>query len=241
MLLQDRRVHELEARRTEPRQASIQTTGQVPETIRWTGEALSGQTRAIVPLDSVMPRSKAAQLAMARELWDRQIIQDPKEFARIADLPDQEDLLEGTDMDAAKAIDENHLMALGDVQFPADFDDHQVHIVEHNRFRKTKRYRSQPREIQMIFDDHVQAHETGLEYAKVQANPAMAAVATGAGTQLPPGMVPGMTNPAAQGGGGGGANYAQPKEPLQPYSERGNIGPLSGAGQSSPGGTAPRA
>lgn len=227
---------------TEPRKASIQTTGQVPETIRWTGEALAGQTRAIVPLDAVMPRSKAAQLAMARELWDRQIIQDPKEFARIADLPDQEDLLEGTDMDAAKAIDENHLMAIGDIQIPADFDDHEIHIVEHNRFRKTKRYRAMSAAIQAIYDDHVQAHETmmaeemGLEFAKMQANPAMAAVATSSGTKLPPGMVPGMG-----GQQGGGANFAQPMEPLQPFSERGSTGPLSGAGQSSPGGTPPRA
>jgi hypothetical protein len=149
-----------EAKVIEPRKARIKVPGQVPETVKWTGKMLEGQVTAEVPLDDVMPRSRTAMLAFARELWDRQIIKDPDSFAKVADLPDQDYLLEAADPDASKAMRENHLMSVGDVQVPVDFDNHQTHIARHNVFRKSKRYETMPPELRAIMDKHVEAHET---------------------------------------------------------------------------------
>jgi len=56
-----------EAKVKDTRQARVQVPGQIPEIIQWTGKALSGQTQAVVPIDQVMPNSRAATYAMAKE------------------------------------------------------------------------------------------------------------------------------------------------------------------------------
>jgi hypothetical protein len=43
-------------------------------------QGLAGQTGVSIPMDAVMPRSRTALMAIAKELWDRKIIQDPQMF-----------------------------------------------------------------------------------------------------------------------------------------------------------------
>lgn len=146
----------------------------IPSRVQWTGKSISGQTRASVPLDAMMPRSKVAMMAYARDLWDRQVINDPKMFARIADLPEQDMLIEDLDLDYARAERENHTMSIGEVAIPKDFDNHDTHIMVHNNFRKSTRYETLGPEMQMVFDLHVQAHETmaAEELAKLETKAA---------------------------------------------------------------------
>ena len=91
-----------EANVRETRQSMIHLPGNVPEVISWTGGDLLGQTTATVPMDSVMPRSRAAQAAYAMQLYDRKILTTPTELAKVADLPDQDDLVAGIDPDTAR-------------------------------------------------------------------------------------------------------------------------------------------
>jgi len=144
----------------ETRTAKIRIPGAAPETIRWTGKALQGQTHAEVDIDSVMPRSRSSMLAFARELWDRQIVSDPLMFAKIADFPNLDEWVAGIDPDVAKARQENMMLALGEIKTPADFDDHTKHIHEHNVFRKSVRYDSLPAKLRDVIDTHIQAHAT---------------------------------------------------------------------------------
>lgn len=183
---------------TDTRKARIRQKGQSPEIVEWNGASLAGQTNAMIPMDAVMPRSRTAMMAMAKELWDRKIVQDPQMFTKIADLPDQDDLLDAIDTDAAKAQRENRDMAVGRVCVPADFDQHETHIRKHNMFRKTLRYESLPEEMRQMVDQHVQAHATlaaeamGTQVNKANIHPALAATPTAAeNAPLPPGMVPG--------------------------------------------------
>ena len=176
------------------RKARISQKGQTPEIVEWTGKALAGQTVAHVPIDAVMPRSRTALMAFAKELWDRKIISDPQMFTRIADLPDQDDLLDGIDPDAAKAQRENRDMAVGRTAVPRDFDNHAKHIARHNEFRKTLRYESLPAEYQELVDLHIQAHDTlakeemGKSVAEANVNPALAMAAGAEEAPLPPVM-----------------------------------------------------
>lgn len=155
----------LEAYATEQREATVRMSD-VPEVIQWTGGDLMGQTLANVPLDAVMPRSRAAQAAFALQLHDRGLIKDPTELAKVADLPDQNSLMEGLDPDAAKAMRENMHMAQGRPREVAVEDDHQRHIDRHNNFMKSERFEHLDPTMQDMIRMHRQAHET---YAAEQA------------------------------------------------------------------------
>lgn len=168
------------------RKARLQQKGYSPEVIEWNGKSLAGQTIASVPMDAVMPRSRTALMAFAKELWDRKIIQDPQMFTKVADLPGQDDLLAGLNSDAAKAQRENRDMGVGKVVVPRDFDVHAEHIKRHNDFRKTMRYESMPPEWQEAVDDHIVAHErmafeeAGKQVAKMNIHPGLGTVPTAA-------------------------------------------------------------
>ena len=167
--------------------------------MEWTGKSLAGQTVATVPMDAMMPRSRAALFTWAKDMWDRKVVQDPIMFAKMADLPSQEDFIDGLDSDVAKAQRENRDFAVGRPCIPKNFDDHAKHISRHNDFRKTLRYEAMPAEWQELVDNHLLAHERmaaeqmGSQVAKANINPALAAVPTAGGeAPLPMGMVSGM-------------------------------------------------
>ena len=144
----------------ERRTASVRAPGEVPETIQWSGADLQRQTLAVVPQDAIMPRSRAAMMALGEKLVQMGMVQDLETFSAIVELPDGKALLDRARPDVAKARRENGLLALGKPQVPADFDDHEVHITEHNVFRKSARYERMPYEQQALVDDHIQAHTT---------------------------------------------------------------------------------
>lgn len=194
------------------RTAKIQKAGQLPEVVAWTGKDLMGQTCAYVPIDAVMPRSRTALMAFAREMWNNKVITDPKMFARVADLPDQQHFIDALDRDSAKAQRENEQMAAGVIQIPAEFDNHKTHIHDHNEFRKSLRYETMGEKGQEIVDQHIKGHVVmeaeaiGLAEQKARISPALGAAAnanevplqplppdpmTGAPGGFPPGMEPG--------------------------------------------------
>lgn len=187
----------------EPRKARIMVPGQVPEVVLWDGKALAGQTEAVVPVDAVMPKSKAASYAMAKEMADRfpALAENMGAFAKLADLPDATHLIEAVDADAAKAERENHEMAIGIVCVPADFDNHATHIAVVNRFRKSARYEAMTEQERQLFDMHAEAHEVlageqaGKAVAKQRVHPALEQAPTAA--EVAPLAQPGM--PAAGG------------------------------------------
>jgi len=147
-----------EANVKETRQATVYTNG-IPEAIQWSGGDLEGQTDAQVPLDSVLPRSRAAQAAYALQLYDRHIIQTPYELAKVADLPDQDDLLAGIDPDTARAQRENRWLSIGTPRTVDVIDDHQNHLKIHRDFQRSERWDYLPLEVQALMRQHCEAHE----------------------------------------------------------------------------------
>lgn len=144
----------------ETRTSMVRTPGEPPEAVNWSGKDLVGQTTAQVPQDAIIPRNRAAQQAQAEKLMQMGLITDLETYAALAELPDQKALLDRARPDVAKARRENYMMALGNVQIPAEFDDHQVHITEHNVFRKSVRYERLGPDVRAMIDDHIQAHAT---------------------------------------------------------------------------------
>ena len=144
----------------ETRKAMIRVPGDVPEVVPWSGKELHGQTTAVVPEDAIVPRSRAGLQAMAEKMVQMGLIQDVETFAALSELPDQKEMLARSRPDAAKARRENSMLALGRPQVPADFDEHEVHIAEHNVFRKSTKYERLEPDARVMVDEHIQAHST---------------------------------------------------------------------------------
>ena len=196
-----------EVHATETRTAKVREPGRSIEGVEWTGKELAGATDAKVPLDAVIPKSRAAQQALAVKLWELGIVKDPEVVAEIGDLPDKASFIEAINPDAAKAADENYDMAMGETAEAADFDDHAIHVRVHNMFRKSRRYRSLDESIRSEVDAHVQEHEDMAREEQVQAAaeamvspvgvaPPLASEAEQAlapmAEEMPPEMPPGM-------------------------------------------------
>lgn len=177
----------------ETRKAIITRPGEVAETAEWTGKSLAGQTTALVPSELIAPRSRAAQAKLAESLLQMGLIDSLEQMSRVAELPGERDLIAAVHPDVDRARRENAEMAAGRVRFPESYDDHAMHIREHNHFRKTARYESLPVIVRDFISDHIQAHETlaAEEAAKQQARaevggPALAASPAADGSEAVP-------------------------------------------------------
>lgn len=165
------------------REASVQLGANIPEVISWTGGDLRGQTTVTVSADSVVPRSRAAVQAWAMNMYDRGFITTPQQFAKLADLPDADDMLAGIDPDTARAQRENFHLAVGTARIVDDTDDHQNHIMVHRDFMRSERFEYLDDEIQQMFGLHMQAHE--MFAAQQMAAQIEAATANPAAAMLP--------------------------------------------------------
>jgi hypothetical protein len=156
------------------RSAMVQMpNARIPEVIRWNGETLAGHTTAYVPTDAITPRNRSAQQAYAFQLYDRGIIKSPQELAKVADLPDSDDLLAGIDPDTARAQRENAHLSVGQARTVDIIDDHENHIFHHRNFQRSERFEQLPMEIQQLHRDHTAAHEMyAAEQAAAQAQAA---------------------------------------------------------------------
>ena len=98
---------------------------------------------------------------------DRQLIMKVLEFGIIDDVYSE------MEQDTAQAQTENAKFEQGDVLTPGvrDFYNHEAHVKEHNKFRKTETYMQLPPEIKAAIDAHVEAHLTYLMNATLAAAP----------------------------------------------------------------------
>lgn len=143
----------------ETRRGSVQV-GRFPQEFEWTGADLKGQTTAHVPVESVMPRSKAMMRQFAGELFDRGLIKSLEEYLKISEAPGYLNTLYSVNPDLAMATEENHLMSTGQVCLPKEWEDHIIHMETHNRFRKSAAYAQLGKKDKDLIDTHIEAHRT---------------------------------------------------------------------------------
>lgn len=152
-----------EAKTPEVRQTVIPQADGVPLPLRWNGATLQGQHRVNVPLESTSPQSKAALVAQMVELktsFPEAFGEIPAEhLAQMLDTPSSKALAQVGNPDALRARKENQLLVAGEVPMPEPFDDHDRHMVEHNRFRKSDKYLALPAEFRRTVDAHIMAHQ----------------------------------------------------------------------------------
>lgn len=220
------RLYEKNVRET--RTAIVRVPGQPPRAHKWSGKNLKGQVVAEVPLDAIMPRSRAAQEAFAKEALQMGLITTLPEFYKLADIPMDKDILEVLSPDVAKARRENSQMALNNIAIPVPFDDHNIHIAEHLTFMKSSEWDMLDADIQNTFRLHVQAHATlsaeelGRQFTKSQFNPLLATAADASGA-------PALPIEALAGAGLGVAAETLPPEGVLPPAPEAEIAGLIAA------------
>lgn len=161
----------LERHAIEPRHAVVMKDG-MPVEREWTGLQLRGQTRCVVPLESVLPYSRAAMQAWLLDLFTQvpaAVPQDITQIAKLLELPSIDAFDQMVNADVAEAWKENAQMASGEIPWigaphdrpkPSLWEDHAVHIAEHNRMRKSAEYlHAENPDVRRIVDAHIKAHE----------------------------------------------------------------------------------
>lgn len=217
---------------TEERDAIVRSPGLPAMTIQWTGKDLLGQTDVVVPADAIMPRTHAAIVAQADKLVQMGMITSLAQYLHVIEAPNENEFLGALAPAVEKARRENHDMRTGKVCIPKGFDNHQVHIEEHNAFRMSLEYELMPDNLKKIVDDHVDAHEMlaheemAKQVARAQFNPAMAAVPTATGApSLAPGDVASAATPQGPGPLDNTPMGAPANVPQPPVDPNGAMGP----------------
>lgn len=141
-----------------------------------------------VETGSSLPKSRVARQNFVVDLWKEKLIQDPRVAVRMLELGDIEGLYDDVNRDVAQAERENEAMKVGDGRQAHDFDNHQVHVAEHNKFRKGEEYETADPVVQKLFADHVASHQQ-LMAASAPVSPLAALAGKAAGhpeTAVPP-------------------------------------------------------
>lgn len=194
---------ELYADKVKVKRKTIVTGGRgINKTMEWAGKDLAGQTRVVVPPDSVLPRSHAGMLKMATDLLQNKPdwFPTPTSWLKIATVPGFEDIQGQMDDDVARADYENYLMAQGIELIPEQMDDDAKHLQWHHHHMKSSEWYSSDEKTKNIFRAHCDAHQqnaahkAGVATGLQSAHPNLASTPMG---QLPGGMQAAQAQPLA--------------------------------------------
>lgn len=138
----------------------------LPEVHRLKSEDLKEGMRVRCTMGTGLSDNRAARQKQALELWQNQVITDPEVMADLMDLPTAS-LNPNRMFDVKLARNENLTMSSeqgvdgseGTAITPNSWDAHDIHLREHNNFRKTQEYLQATGEVKKKFEFHCQMHE----------------------------------------------------------------------------------
>lgn len=175
----------------------------LPEVRRFKAEQIKPGMRVRVTMGTGLANTRAARQDAAMNLWQNGVIRDPEVMADLMDIPVGR-LTPQKAYDVRTARNENLAMAQqtdvegnpGQAIKPNSWDDHAIHIREHNNYRKTSEYENLDDEIKRKFEFHVDSHEQmEMEELQKQAQKAQLMMAAQGGMPTGPG---GPTDPMAE-------------------------------------------
>mgnify|MGYP001608434134 CR=1 FL=1 len=224
-------TYEAKVREPELRQAHINVPGYASMRLGWNGDRFAGQTVCRVPFEAVAPMNEAARFARLQFFVQSGLITTPRQASAFLDIPgiSGSEFITSIDPQVRKARDENYMLAQGEPEIPATFDNHALHIEEHNAFRSSGAYRRLDDQARSLVDMHVQAHSTlaaeeaANQLLKAQFAPALALAAQAdqpPGSMIPPAQP--MGEPAVLGAQMGGTPQG-PQGPPAPEAPKGPV------------------
>lgn len=158
----------------------------LPEVHKFMAEKLKPGMRIRVTMGTGLSDNRAARQQQAIELWREGVIRDPEVMADLMDLPTAS-LDRNRVFDVRLARNENLLIAgdkgidgtSGNAITPNSWDAHDIHLREHNNYRKTQEYDQSTSEVKKKFEFHCEMHEE-LWLAEIHKQAVRAAIAQGA-------------------------------------------------------------
>ncbi len=143
-----------------------------------------------------LPKSRAARQEQLIAYWNAGIIDDKAQMRRLLELPGEDDIT-GISFDLTQAQNENHLLANAQGVEANVFDNHQLHRMKHDEWRKSTSYATASDQVRAAFDMHVEDHDVKeLEELLKEAN-RQAQINEIAAIATPPPIVPPDGAPAA--------------------------------------------
>lgn len=143
------------------------------EAAQFSSADLAEQLDVHVDAESSLPRSKTARLQLLSQLASMGMFgSDPRMFLKQLDMPGIAPLLASMSIDHKQAERENAEMFDGETSEVHNWDNHQIHMQEHNDFRKTEIFDKiydnaklgdkQAVKVVAAFEAHVQVHQEEL-------------------------------------------------------------------------------
>lgn len=165
-----------------------------PLSTEWTGKDIAGQYDARVPYDSIIPRSRAAQMQSAVKMLEMGLITDMDEFVRFSQMPNGRNLINASMPATAHARREHRKFAIGEIIVPEEWEAHKEHIDAHQDFLYTEVFARLASEDKEKIHLHIQAHRTleaealAADVSRQTADPNMSALTGAAQLPVPPGQ-----------------------------------------------------
>lgn len=132
---------------TEERNIRVWSEAGTLEVVQLRGANITDHVDVHVEAESALPRSKAARVQLGMDLLGSGLpgtpaspFKDWRDFIRMLDLPGTDFVVDSLDIDAKRANRENGDLIQGLVRKAEMWDDHAVHIAEHERLRKSEMY-----------------------------------------------------------------------------------------------------
>lgn len=187
----------------------------VPMVKRWRKGAADPGTRIRVVRMSGLGRTRTERADTLMLYWQNGIIKDPDLIAELLEVPIPS-FTNARANDMRMARTENILMSEGTPVVPGSWENHAIHIREHNEFRKTMEFHALTEKAKSVFEFHVQRHKK-LQIAAALETAMLMRAAQGIDPNAPqpvqPQGAPGQAAPAAPGADSG---VAAPPEQAGP-------------------------
>ena len=145
----------------------------VPEVKAFRAGSMKPGFRVRTTLTTGLARTRAARQALALQLWDGKVITDPDQLLELMEVPTG-NMLQYRIYDIRGARNENLDMAKDIAVVANSWDDHAIHLREHNAYRKTHDFHALDPEAKKKFEFHCQSHKALqkndiIEQAQIQA------------------------------------------------------------------------
>lgn len=130
----------------------------VPEVKKFKAEVIDEGMRVNITMGTGLAKSRAAREDQVYKMIEGGIITDPEIAAELLDIP-VGTVMPNKSFDIRVARNENMTMADSTPVVPNSWDDHEIHIREHNMYRKTSEFLSLPEEAKNMFEFHCETHD----------------------------------------------------------------------------------
>lgn len=133
----------------------------VPEVKHFKSSTIKPGMRVQVTMGTGLARSRAARQDQLLNMWQQGIITDPQLMAELMEFPIPS-FAAPRARDLRLARNENATLMDGTAVTPNSWDEHDIHLREHNEQRKTQDFLTSSEEVKLRFEAHCQMHEQML-------------------------------------------------------------------------------